>query len=203
MARPKKIDRQQVLENNRQLLLNAAADEFAREGYFGANINDISQAAGFAKGTIYNYFPSKQVLMEELLTSTARAHFDYIADAVRAVENPSRRLALFFEAGFDFVKEYLSPARVMVNVIYGANQDFKAHLYQLYLPMFVFVAQEILSPGVEAGVFCQVDPVSTATLLMTFYLGTASQVTEAGEFYLGAEQVTDFALRSLLLDRNI
>ena len=54
MARIKKSEREQVMETNRQLLLDAAAGEFAREGYSGANINRISQAAGFAKGTVYN-----------------------------------------------------------------------------------------------------------------------------------------------------
>jgi hypothetical protein len=38
------------LAETRQRLLEAAASEFAREGYTGANINRISQAAGFAKG---------------------------------------------------------------------------------------------------------------------------------------------------------
>lgn len=52
MVRLKKTDCEQVLETNRQLLLEAAAGEFAREGYHGANINRISQAAGFARGTV-------------------------------------------------------------------------------------------------------------------------------------------------------
>ena len=203
MARPKKTEREQILETNRQLLLEAAAVAIAREGYHGANINSISQAAGFAKGTIYNYFPSKQVLMEELLSSTAQVHFDFISTPVTAEENPQRRLIVFFKSGFDFVTEYLAPARVMVNVVYGANEAFKMHLFQAYLPMFQHVAQEILAPGIRQGVFRQVDPAATANLLMTIYLGTASQVTDAGEFYLDAESVVDFVLNSLLIERQV
>jgi AcrR family transcriptional regulator len=202
MARLKKDEREQVLETNRLLLLDAAAEEFARQGYSGANINHISQAAGFAKGTIYNYFPSKQALMEELLSATAQNHFNFISGAVRAQDCPSRRLTAFFIAGFDFVLEYLAPARVMVNIIYGANEAFKMHLFQAYRPMFQLVTLEILGPGVETGVFRQVDPVATANLLMTVYLGTASQVTDSGEFLLDARQVADFTLNSLLIDRD-
>ena len=202
MARLKKDEREQVLETNRQLLLDAAAGVFAREGYNGANINRISQAAGFAKGTIYNYFPSKQVLLEELLGATAQMHFEFISKAVLAEESPSGRLIAFFESGFDFVKEFLSPARVMVNVIYGANEAFKMHLFQAYMPMFQFVTLEIITPGVHQGVFRQVDPAATANLLMTIYLGTASQITDEGEFYLDPGQVADFALNSLLKERS-
>lgn len=51
----------------RVTLLRTAAEHFAREGFEGASINRISLAAGFAKGTIYNYFPSKAALLGEVL----------------------------------------------------------------------------------------------------------------------------------------
>jgi AcrR family transcriptional regulator len=56
MPRYKESERQQAQSETRQLLVQAAIQEFARQGYERANINHISRAAGFAKGTIYNYF---------------------------------------------------------------------------------------------------------------------------------------------------
>ncbi|NNC81097.1 MAG: TetR/AcrR family transcriptional regulator [Acidimicrobiales bacterium] len=44
---------------HRERLLSAAAAEFAAKGLDGARVDDISVAAGLAKGTIYNYFDSK------------------------------------------------------------------------------------------------------------------------------------------------
>ena len=41
------------------------------------------------------------------------------------------------------------------------------------------------------------DTAETANLLMTIYLGTASQVTDAGDFFLDAAQVIDFGFRAL------
>jgi AcrR family transcriptional regulator len=46
----------------RARLLAAAAEEFGRVGLARANVDAISLAAGYAKGTIYNYFPSKEEL---------------------------------------------------------------------------------------------------------------------------------------------
>ncbi len=43
-------------------LLAAAAQEFARAGLERASVDAISLAAGYAKGTIYNYFASKEEL---------------------------------------------------------------------------------------------------------------------------------------------
>jgi AcrR family transcriptional regulator len=46
----------------RARLLAASAEEFGRVGLGRANVDAISLAAGYAKGTIYNYFPSKEDL---------------------------------------------------------------------------------------------------------------------------------------------
>jgi AcrR family transcriptional regulator len=46
----------------RARLLAAAAEEFSRVGLERASIDAISLAAGYGKGTIYNYFPSKEEL---------------------------------------------------------------------------------------------------------------------------------------------
>jgi AcrR family transcriptional regulator len=64
-----------VKEATRAKLLAAAAAEFARTGFERANVDAISVAAGYAKGTIYNYFPSKEELflavVEEALAQAA------------------------------------------------------------------------------------------------------------------------------------
>ncbi len=49
-------------EATRERLLEAAAREFARRGLERANVDAISLAAGYGKGTIYNYFASKEEL---------------------------------------------------------------------------------------------------------------------------------------------
>lgn len=54
---------------HRQRLLEAAAAEFADKGLDGARVDDISLAAGLAKGTIYNYFDSKQHVFREVVAA--------------------------------------------------------------------------------------------------------------------------------------
>jgi AcrR family transcriptional regulator len=59
----------------RAKLLAAAAGEFSRVGLERANVDAISLAAGYAKGTIYNYFASKEELflavVEEAIAQAA------------------------------------------------------------------------------------------------------------------------------------
>lgn len=197
MARHKTSERQSIQQETRQALLEAAAEAFAQDGYARANINQISLAAGFAKGTIYNYFPSKRALMLSLIDDIANNHFGFIAGQVRGEVDPSRRLSRFFQAGFDFVSQHLAQSRVMVLTLYGSDEEFKNHMGLAYLPFFRFVGEEIVGLGIEQQQFRQVDPTAMSALLMTVYLGTGSQLNEEGQPWLDPDFVADFCLKAL------
>lgn len=197
MPRYRAGEREKILAETRRRLLQAALEEFSQAGYNDANINRISAAARFAKGTIYNYFASKQELMLALIAELSALHLSLLTEAVRREPDPVRRLENFYAAGFGFVETYPPQARFLINTLYGAAPEFKAALYQAYQPMFQLVAEEILAPGMAQGVFQISDPARMAPLLMTIYLGTSSQVDAQGKVYLSCREVTDFVLRSI------
>jgi AcrR family transcriptional regulator len=201
MARHKESEREKVRGQTRQALLAAATKAFARDGYAGANIDRISLAAGFAKGTIYNYFPSKRALMLTLIEEIAESHTAFIKDQVNHEEQPGMLLMRFYEAGFAFVAQNPARAELMITALYGSDSEFKHHMYQAYQPLFRFVEKRIVSPGIEQGSFRPLDPASTSTLLMTIYLGTSSQVRADGRPWLEPQLVADFALHGLYQKR--
>jgi AcrR family transcriptional regulator len=76
----------------KQLLIDAAADLFARHGYSATRVADICTAAGAAKGVFYWYFPTKEALFAELVASVRlrlrkaqREAFDTSADALTQI----------------------------------------------------------------------------------------------------------------------
>ncbi len=192
-----RADADHVLAEARRRLLDAAAEQIAREGYEGANVNRISISAGFAKGTIYNYFASKQTLMESLLQSIAEHHCSFVAEHVRQGPAAETRLAGFFEAGFEFARRYPAQARVAITTVHGSNLAFKTTLYLAYQPLFELIAAEIIACGVAEGVFRELDPAATARLLMTLYLGSVSEVDDRGRLWLSAADVSGFAWHAL------
>jgi AcrR family transcriptional regulator len=70
----------------RDLIVAKAAALFARRGYLGTTISDVTDACGLQKATLYHYFKDK----EELLMSIADLHVSKLVNLVRDVEAQTR-----------------------------------------------------------------------------------------------------------------
>lgn len=197
MARLRKTARDETLAATRNKLLEAATTEFANEGYVGANINSISEAAGFAKGTIYNHFPSKRALMLTLIDTIAAEHITFILKQVELDPSPVKQLEAFFRAGFAFIETCPDQARVIVNAIYGPDAEFRARVYQAYERLFTLITRDIVAMGVARGELREVNADLVTALVMTIYLGSCSQLDSNGRIWLDPHQVVDFILDGL------
>jgi AcrR family transcriptional regulator len=62
---------QKVEDSKRRRIFAIAAEEFARRGFYAANVSDVAQRAGIAKGAVYLYFESKLDLYKETLRAGA------------------------------------------------------------------------------------------------------------------------------------
>src|SRR5690606_32958952 len=67
--RPTRGKRVEKSEAIRESLLNAAVEVVGEVGYANASIALITQKAGVGQGTFYNYFGSRQEILDALLPS--------------------------------------------------------------------------------------------------------------------------------------
>jgi len=188
-----------ILIETRQRLLETAAAEFASNGFTSANINHISTLAGYAKGTIYNYFSSKRSLMLALIDEIGTKHTDFIVTQVLLEDDPVLRVRQFFRAGFAFVEQHPLQARIAISVVYGHDEEFKQRIYQTYEKLFNLIIQEIVESGITHGAFKPIDSDTTAAMLMSLYLGSCSQLDSDGKIIFNPDQVAAFALEGLQL----
>jgi AcrR family transcriptional regulator len=64
-------------------ITRAAADVFARKGFQGASVEEIADAAGISKGTVYGYFKNK----EDLFYATFQAfQAEIVAECMTAID---------------------------------------------------------------------------------------------------------------------
>ena len=66
--------------DNRATILSCALQLFAARGYDAVGVQEIADAAGITKPTLYHYFGSKRGLLDELLST----HFGQLHQNVRA-----------------------------------------------------------------------------------------------------------------------
>lgn len=56
-----------IRKESRQKILDAALEVFAQQGYHSATVDAIAKKAGVSKGLMYNYFKSKEDMLNELM----------------------------------------------------------------------------------------------------------------------------------------
>jgi len=64
-----------IAQARRDQVLSAAADCFRRKGYHGAGMAEISRTAGMSAGHIYNYFDSKEAIIESIIEKDMQEMF--------------------------------------------------------------------------------------------------------------------------------
>ena len=152
-------------ETVRQRLLEEAAIQFARDGFEGANINSIATEAGFAKGTVYNYFSSKEELFGEVLSAACqRAAAGYAA----APKGDSIRSRLEALATADVA--VLRDDEPFMKVLVREAMSFRPQTYPLvvqHLAPFVDVVRDVLAAGAASSEIRSDRPPAQLALLFT------------------------------------
>ena len=137
-----------VKETTRERLLTAAAQEFARAGFERASVDAISLAAGYAKGTIYNYFPSKEELF---LAVVEEASAQAAATSPAPADAPARQRLAAVIAGFcAWAREHDAFARVLVRECLMGTPGLYPRVILAEAPL-VGELETILREGARSG----------------------------------------------------
>lgn len=160
---------EETKREHRRRLLEAAAAEFAAKGFDGARVDDISLAAGLAKGTIYNYFDSKQ----QVFRAVVAAWFDRIkaSRVVPAADAPARdQLLALVEADMLVTGELEEFARVAYREVLRADRSEAAELVPVGNPVDEEIVAILTRAQASGEIRTDRSPVELAVLF-------ASQVT--------------------------
>ena len=85
-------------------IIVVALELFSKKGFINTSINDIAKTANISKGLMYNYFESKDVLLEECLKMVLEGVVGGIQAATQ-IKNPEERLEFLIRTSFDMLKE--------------------------------------------------------------------------------------------------
>jgi AcrR family transcriptional regulator len=112
----------------RAQLLGVARRLFARDGYRGASMEAIAEAAGVTKPVLYQHFSSKRALYSALLTGELGRLTDELEAAFSQAGGNDERLRRGFGAYLDFVDRHEDAFRLLFTEALGLDADFQAQV---------------------------------------------------------------------------
>ena len=159
-------------EAKKMEIIHAAIKVFSEKGMVKAKMADIALEAGIGKGTIYEYFRSK----EDVFTSGFQIFFqgmqEQIETAINSTTDPVEQLRLLINVSFRSFLHYGSDLAMIMMDFWAEgirNKDEKIlkaiDLRKIYYE-FRIIIKAIIDNGIKQGVFRKVDSHHVASLLI-------------------------------------
>jgi len=115
MAPPSKDrPRTRIQREKQDVILNAALDVFSLNGFRGATIDQIAEAAGMSKPNLLYYFASKEEIHKRLLEDM----LDLWLDPLRALDNegdPISELRSYIRRKLEMARDFPRESRLFAN----------------------------------------------------------------------------------------
>lgn len=193
-----------ISEHNRQLIIQAASEIFADQGYAATKIIDIAHRAGLPKPNIYYYFKSKENLYRSVIESV----IDPLLQAAQPFyENgdPATVLAQYIRAKIKVSQQYPHASKVFASEIMHGAPHLPEDIAEKMMEQTLQSSTKI-QDWIDQGLM---DPVDPHHLLFTLWASTQtyadfdwqiSKVTgkekmSQADYDLAAEQLTQVILK--------
>jgi AcrR family transcriptional regulator len=157
----------------KESLFEAALASFAELGFRGASMRTIAQRAGMSLSNLYNYAPSKEDLLVQILRT---ANYDHLArtewEISGAGDDPEDRLFHGVRAYVAYVVENPAEALVAHTELRYLDAEHRRRLV-VARDRVDELLQQIVAEGVEAGVFRTPFPREATRAILTMCSGVA------------------------------
>lgn len=151
------IQRSRIQKKNREAILEAALDVFSAQGFRGATLDQIADAAGLSKPNLLYYFPSKEAIHRSLLTGL----LDTWLDPLRAMDpggDPVEEVLGYVRRKLDLARDYPRESRLFAGEILQGGTRMQEAI-EGDLRRLVEEKAAVLRGWMQAGRLKPADPV--------------------------------------------
>jgi len=152
---------------NREDIIRAAAKVFRERGFHGTTMQQIADAVGLQKGSLYHHIASKEELLNEVVIAGLTQLGERLEAVVTSSLPPAQKLRQLIETHIRYAAENLDIATVVL-FEHRAMLDFPALRAEYVARRDFFESQfrKAIQEGVDSGDFCPVDvPIVAQALL--------------------------------------
>jgi len=95
---------EKIREETKGKILNTALELFAKKGYSRTSISEIAKSAKISKGLVYNYFESKEKLMEEVI-KILFVEIGSMFSILETTKDPFEKVQVMIDLMFDWLED--------------------------------------------------------------------------------------------------
>lgn len=169
------------MNDKKELIRRAAIKVMAREGYFNTRPAEIAEAAGIAVGTIYNYFSSKDEILEYIFSIEFEKRIKLLRGIREKGDNLWDRLELFLTGHFQEIKDNLDVGKILVREKGSSRQKDNAAINS-YLNKIPEGLQGLLDEAVERGEIRGCDTRIAAAMVFGAIQGVVEKAINSNDF---------------------
>lgn len=145
-----------IQRRNTEAILEAALEVFSAQGFRGATLDQIAQAAGLSKPNLLYYFPSKEAIHLELLSGL----MDVWLAPLRAMDpngEPRTEIMAYMRRKLEMSREMPRESRLFANEILQGAPRMRAGI-EGELKSLVDEKAAVIRAWATAGKIAPVDP---------------------------------------------
>jgi TetR/AcrR family transcriptional regulator len=166
-----------IKEETRNLILEAAENEFARWGFHSARLSDMADIVGVTRTSVLYHFKDKPSLYQAVLEKAFTDLSDRVIEGLEAESDPAKQIEGMIETWIEYSAARPTLARLFMREVADAENGFRAEVEELVSPLFSRVIECIESGG-NSGAFRKIDPTHFVTILAgaTTWYATSAQL---------------------------
>jgi TetR/AcrR family fatty acid metabolism transcriptional regulator len=191
-------------QKKRRTIIEAAIAVFSRTGYQRAKIKDIADEAGVGKGTVYEYFRSKQELFLQMGECLFERHMEDQRRKLELVFSPEEQLRALIVSTLEQTARWAGFLYLIIDIWSEMDQRGEQDRFGLLKVGMLERAVDIIAEYVREcqarGVFTGFDVHLAAHIIMAALDGLVIQLIikqDAFDVNVMAEKLTDVLLRGM------
>ena len=133
-----------------QLILERAAEVFARKGFEGASMRDLSRSTGMSLAGLYHYVPSKQQLLHRIQMDAFSRILERLEERLSGVSDPEARVRVLIENHLEYFLAHPDEMKVFTHeaeALEGSYRSEVGAIKRRYYDLAMQLFRELQSAG--------------------------------------------------------
>ena len=174
----------QITDTKRELILQTARELLAKNGFAKTTLDDIANALGMKKSSLYYYYTNKDALLEDVMKREEENFCSIVGEALKKSDMAIDKIINYEKAKFDYVRDTIKMHEISTSVLLEFKSKMYVHIQNIHKKE-IEMLKTILDESIKKKEIKKCDTTKVAGLILTI-----SEALRHREFYFASFTVS-------------